>query len=103
MGRKAPWDWYYSTSVWLHLRKQQLQAHPLCAMCLQRDGIPVPATVVDHVNPHHGDWTLFRLGKLQSLCKPCHDSAKRVAEIRGYSDAFGLDGFPLDPRHPFWR
>jgi hypothetical protein len=35
------------------------------------------ANVVDHVAPHKGDWTEFVTGKLQSLCEPCHKSAKR--------------------------
>jgi len=103
MGRRVAWDWFYSTTAWKRLRKQQLLAHPLCAICLESQGLPVPATVVDHVQPHGGDWTLFRLGKLQSLCKPCHDSAKRVLELHGYSTQIGLDGFPVDRQHPFWK
>jgi 5-methylcytosine-specific restriction enzyme A len=71
-------------------------------MCLAR-GLSVPATVADHVEPHHGDWNAFVLGKLQSLCKPCHDSAKRTQELRGYSTEIGVDGWPTDPNHPAYR
>jgi hypothetical protein len=39
-------------------------------------------------------------GPFQSLCKPCHDSAKRFVEERGYRPDVGLDGWPLDPNHP---
>jgi 5-methylcytosine-specific restriction enzyme A len=59
--------------------------------------------VVDHVVPHRGDWNAFVTGKLQSLCEPCHKSAKRQIELRGYRSAIGLDGHPPHPNHPFNR
>ena len=93
------WKPFYSTAFWLRRRRLQLQAHPLCRMCGAR-GVVTPATVVDHVQPHKGDWNLFALGELQSLCKPCHDSPKRAFELRGYSRDVGSDGWPLDPNHP---
>lgn len=77
----------------------QLRTHPLCATCLSR-GVTTPATIADHVEPHRGDWNAFMLGKLQSLCKPCHDKDKRLLDLHGYSDDIGDDGWPLDPRHP---
>jgi hypothetical protein len=40
---------------------------------------------------------------MQSLCEPCHNSAKRQIELRGYCHDIGLDGFPIDPKHPFNR
>jgi 5-methylcytosine-specific restriction endonuclease McrA len=55
-------------------------------------GTVEPATVVDHVKPHKGDWTDFITGELQSLCEPCHNSAKRR-----------IDGYPTDPNHRFNR
>jgi hypothetical protein len=61
-----------------------------------------PATICDHVEPHHGDRNKFWSGPFQSLCKRCHDSAKRFAETRGYRPDVGLDGWPLDPRHPVY-
>jgi 5-methylcytosine-specific restriction protein A len=64
-------------------------------------GIVEPATVVDHVEPHRGNWTKFCTGKLQSLCDPCHKSGKRMVELRGYRPDTGVDGFPTDPNHPF--
>ena len=60
-------------------------------MCLQQDRI-VPATVVDHIEPHRGDYTKFRLGALQSLCAHCHSSTKAIIEQRGYDPAIGADG-----------
>src|SRR5262249_7789879 len=71
------------TARWQQLRKFQLMQHPLCKFCLER-GIVTRANVVDHVGPHKRDWTDFITGELQSLCEPCHNSAKRQVELRGY-------------------
>ena len=73
-GQPTKWDAWYSSGRWARIRKQQLLAHPLCHFCLER-GIVTPATIRDHVEPHHGDVNKFWLGKLQSLCKTCHDGA----------------------------
>ena len=64
------------------------------------NGLAVPATVADHIEPHHGDWNSFLTGALQSLCDACHNSRKRFEEIRGYHNEIGDDGWPIDPRHP---
>jgi len=91
---------WYGLMWWKKRRVVQLRQHPLCALCLEQSLI-VPASVVDHVEPHHGDWQLFRFGRLQSLCTTCHDSIKRTVEQRGYSTAIGLDGWPTDrANHP---
>jgi hypothetical protein len=66
-------------------------------------GIVTAANVVDHVTPHRGDWTAFVTGELESLCEPCHKSAKRQIELHGYRTDIGLDGLPADPNHPFNR
>jgi hypothetical protein len=81
--------------------KHQLKIEPLCSFCMGK-GLAVPATVADRVVPHRGDWNKFRLGKLQSLCKPCHDRTKQI-EQPGYRLTFGIDGLPIDPMHPFHR
>ena len=96
------WDAWYETARWQRLRKFQLSEHPLCAICAEKC-LVAPATVVDHVEPHKGDWDKFVLGKLQSLCKPCHDSTKKMIELRGYSTEIGVDGWPVDPKHPAYR
>ncbi|MBV9725745.1 MAG: HNH endonuclease [Gammaproteobacteria bacterium] len=59
--------------------------------------------MVDHIEPHRGDWTAFMTGDLHSLCEPCHKSAKRQIELRGYRYDLGLDGYPTDPNRPFNR
>lgn len=92
----------YKTCRWQHLRAYQLKQHPLCEMCL-RQGRLEPANVVDHVVPHDGDLVKFFMGKLQSLCFTCHDGEKRYVDIRGFSDRVGVDGWPLDDRHPVYR
>ena len=52
------WDKWYSTARWARIRKHQLLEHPLCKYCLER-AIVTPATICDHVEPHHGDgWPL---------------------------------------------
>ena len=83
------------------IRRHQLLEHPLCRYCAER-GIVTPATICDHVEPHRGDVNKFWLGRFQSLCKSCHDSTKRFVETRGFRPDIGLDGWPLDPRHPVY-
>ena len=93
----------YQTAQWRRLREAQLSAHPLCSFCLAR-GRTTEAKVVDHVIPHRGDRDLFFDPKnLDSVCAPCHDSLKAQVESKGYHAAFGLDGFPIDGRHPFYQ
>jgi 5-methylcytosine-specific restriction protein A len=101
-GRPTVLDPLYSSARWRRIRAHQLGEHPLCAYCLGK-GVVVPATICDHVTPHGGDINKFWTGKLQSLCKNCHDVGKRFVEQRGYRPDCGLDGYPLDPNHPFNR
>jgi 5-methylcytosine-specific restriction protein A len=102
MSSESPWHHLYGRASWIRRRAHQLQLEPLCRMC-QREGRLTPATVVDHVEPHEGDVNKFMLGKLQSLCARCHNSTKKLVETRGYDPAIGVDGMPLDPRHPVYR
>ncbi|WP_208353363.1 hypothetical protein [Pseudaestuariivita rosea] len=37
---------------------------------------------------------------LQTLCPHHHDRQKQRAELRGYSEERGADGWPIDPNHP---
>jgi len=67
-------------------------------MCLAR-GITTPATIANHIESHGGDWNAFRLGALQSLCKPCHDRGKRLLDLDGCSQDIDEDGWPIDGRH----
>jgi 5-methylcytosine-specific restriction endonuclease McrA len=96
---REEWQRFYGTAFWQRRRKLQLLEHPLCKLCLAR-GVVTIATVADHVEPHKGDWNLFCLGELQSLCGSCHNSTKRYIEVRGHSNEVGDDGWPIDPKHP---
>ena len=72
-------------------------------MCT-RMGKATAATVVDHVVPHRNDKNIFYLGKLQSLCKFHHDSAKKSEEELGFSTEIDVrTGWPMDKRHPVYR
>jgi 5-methylcytosine-specific restriction protein A len=60
-----------------------------------------PATIADHDPPHGGDYNKFILAPLQSLCADCH-KGKWAQDKRGYSLDIGVDGYPIDPKHPFY-
>jgi len=69
---------------WRKARTTFLQSHPLCAHCM-RDGLTEEATVVDHIEPHRGDMTLFwNTANWQPLCKRCHDR-KTATEDGGFT------------------
>ena len=98
-----PWRHLYSTKRWHRLRWHQLQAEPLCRYCAAM-GRTTSATVVDHITPHKGDESLFHdPANLQSLCKPCHDSAKQAEEKSGRVIGGDVNGVPLDPNHHWNR
>ena len=97
-----PWRSWYWKARWRKIAKSQLGAEPLCRKCKEMDRV-TPATVCDHITPHKGDETLFWSGPFQSLCKPCHDSAKQSEEARGYVKGCDATGRPRDPAHPWNR
>jgi hypothetical protein len=92
----------HGTEYWRRRAKLQLKLEPSCQMCMAVGRI-VPATCADHIEPHHGDPNKFILGKLQSLCAACHSGRKQSIEKRGYDKTVGVDGWPLDPKHPVYR
>lgn len=90
----------YKTARWQELRTWVLSQEPLCRFC-SKQGRVEAATVVDHIKPHRGSKTLFYdSSNLQPLCAEHHNSAKQFEEKRGYSNEIGIDGRPVDPRHP---
>ena len=89
----------YNSRRWQRRARLQLTKCPLCSMCLARKAV-TPATVADHITPHHGDHQLFYFGELQSLCQHCHSSRKKQLETYGYQRDVGVDGWPIDPNHP---
>lgn len=55
------------------VRKMFLKENPLCAECI-KSGIITPALVVDHIEPHKGDYEKFwDEDNMQSLCETCHN------------------------------
>lgn len=78
----AEWHKLYLLPTWRDdLRPAQLLWEPFCRECAQH-GIRTPATEVDHVEPHCGDWAKFTdRANLQSLCHRCH-SAKTMKELQ---------------------
>jgi 5-methylcytosine-specific restriction protein A len=94
-------DHLYRSSRWRRVRRAQLTEHPLCRFCLEKGRVTV-ATVVDHIKPHKGNINKFWLGELQSLCLQCHNVTKADIERLGYRRDIGLDGWPLDKRHPVY-
>jgi 5-methylcytosine-specific restriction endonuclease McrA len=92
------WRDWYQLQRWRNIAKTQLAAEPLCAECLKHD-IVTPATVVDHIKEHEGDWNSFILGARQSLCGPCH-ARKHGHFGRAYRTDLDADGWPTDPKHP---
>lgn len=108
---------WYKRAIWHKvLRPQHLAIEPVCRACKRlgrdNDGALTGAgdrqrnprrrfLVVDHVVPHRGDWEKFTdPDNLQTLCPDHHDRDKQREEARGYSEARGPDGWPLDPLHP---
>jgi 5-methylcytosine-specific restriction endonuclease McrA len=88
---------WYCTVSWARRRAYQLMIEPLCRLCLEA-GRVTPATVADHVMPHRGDYTAFRLGQLRSLCADCHNRLDRTNSPRA---PVREDGTPSDPNHPW--
>ncbi|MCL4065331.1 HNH endonuclease [Pseudomonas sp. GX19020] len=113
---KSEWSYLYKNSAWRNARLAHLSAEPICRYCRQagitNDGSLTAGgarqadhrrrfLVVDHIVPHRGDLGLFwdRLN-WQTLCPDHHDIVKQREEVRGFSNARGPDGWPLDPAHP---
>jgi len=87
----ASYHAWYNLPIWTdRLRPAQLLREPFCREC-SGEGIRTRATVVDHIKPHRGDWTLFTdESNLQSLCKYHHDrkTALEMAQDRRESKSF---------------
>lgn len=76
----AEWHKLYLLPIWYDdLRPTQLLLEPFCRECAKHDR-RTPATDVDHIEPHRGDWARFTdRANLQSLCHRCH-SAKTMRD-----------------------
>lgn len=75
---------------WQRSRLIYLQAYPLCVLC-QSEGLIVVATVVDHIQAHKGNQSLFwDVKNWQALCKRCHDR-KTAIENGGFGNVAHQD------------
>lgn len=84
----------YRKNRWKVKSERFRKANPLCAYCLKR-GKVVASQVADHATPHKGEEDSFWYGKLVALCKPCHDSAKKLEEFGKVG--FDAQGDPITP------
>ena len=88
---------------WRRSRKRYLQDNPLCVLHLSK-GRTVPATVVDHIEPHKGNDELFwDKSNWQSVCDLCHNNHKQ--RLEKFGDVMGCDvnGVPDDKNHSWNR
>ena len=68
---------------WQKYRRVFLIDDPFCCRC-EQDNRLVPAAIVDHIEPHKGDYDLFwDEDNHQALCKRCHD-IKTATEDGGF-------------------
>lgn len=73
------------TYRWQQARLAYLRDHPLCVQC-EASGIIRSATVVDHIQAHKNDRTLFwDRNNWQALCASCH-SRKTAQQDGGYGN-----------------
>ena len=76
----------YRSKRWRTERAAFLHDHPLCVECERHDLIR-PAGVVDHIDPHGGDETVFwDRSRWQALCASCH-GRKTAARDGGFGNA----------------
>lgn len=90
----------YNCAQWRKLSKSFLAENPYCVYC-EKEGKATPSQVTDHIKPHNEDLDLFwDYNNLQPLCKKCHDTDKAREESIGFTHKIGIDGWPVDPKHP---
>jgi 5-methylcytosine-specific restriction protein A len=80
-------DLLYRTSAWRRLRRQVLQAEPLCRICKRDEGRAVPAVVVDHIVPVKQGGSFWSIGNLQPLCNRCHEAKSHAEGSRFWKPA----------------
>ena len=83
----------YNHRRWRRRRRYQLALEPLCQRC-KAVNLARLADVVHHIEDHGGDPIKFWYGKLESLCRPCHEKEHGRANDNPW---IGEDGLPLPP------
>ena len=97
------WHKFYSTKRWAHLRKRVL-LRDLYTCTEPGCGVDVGGKMahVHHIIPHKGSRSLFfDADNCRTVCADCHNGIIHRDELRGYSTAVGMDGWPTDDKHPF--
>jgi 5-methylcytosine-specific restriction protein A len=88
------WHGWYSLAIWARVKAGFRSKFPERAVICQAkddDGTQCrkPASEIDHIRPHRGDWFLFLGGvnyeNLQGLCHE-HHSQKTAAEDGGFGN-----------------
>lgn len=64
-------DEFYNTTTWRRIRKQFIEAHPICKWC-DEENKTTQAEVVDHITPIKQGGDMTNINNLQSLCTRCH-------------------------------
>jgi len=71
---RPEWHSMYKDPRYQKARTRYLQRHPLCVEC-EEIGQIVPATILDHIIDHKGDYDLFwDESNWQGLCESDHNS-----------------------------
>ena len=85
----AEYHSWYALPIWQKLRGEQLLREPFCRECARKN-IRTPATTVDHIQPHRGEWSRFtdRMN-LQSLCKYHHDQKTQQEQLADRRERMG--------------
>jgi len=92
--KPRPWHAWYSWAHWSKVKDAFRSKYPMRAViCQHKDSNGVqcnrPATEIDHVIPHKGNWDLFVGGvdysNLQGLCH-AHHSEKTAREDCGFGN-----------------
>lgn len=90
---RTPWRRWYGLAQWARIKDHFRATCPeralICQAIENGQKCGHPATDIDHVQPHKGDWLLFCGGpgysNLQGLCKS-HHSKKTASEDGGFSN-----------------
>ena len=78
-GKSGQYHHLYETAEWRKRRAMFLKKYPRCFIC------GAPATIADHIIPHHGDLTQFYDdNNLQPMCQRCH-SRKTLKENANFN------------------